>query len=130
MCAHGRRVGWNLWRFRETPPAMEDQVRAAQQGDPLAMDALLTELAPWLGRVCAAIALDRGEDAMQETLIVVLRNLRTLREPAALRAWVRRIAVRQSLRLATDGRAVPMSEPPERAAVVDLDTAIDVRDTL
>src|SRR5215207_8991242 len=86
--------------------AVEDRVRAAQRGDVAAMDALLTELAPWVGRICAAIALDRGPDAMQETLVLVLRNLPTLREPAALRAWVRRIAVRQSLRMVPDGRVV------------------------
>jgi RNA polymerase sigma factor (sigma-70 family) len=109
---------------------VEDQVRAAQRGDPLAMDALLTELAPWVGRLCAGIALDRGEDAMQETLIVVLRNLPTLREPAAFRAWVRRIAVRQSLRMAGDTRMVAMPELPDLPVVADLDTAIDVRGTL
>ncbi|HEY1322946.1 MAG TPA: RNA polymerase sigma factor [Streptosporangiaceae bacterium] len=112
--------------------AVEAQVRLAQRGDPLAMDALLTELAPWVGRVCCAIALDRGEDAMQETLITVLRNLPTLREPKALRAWVRRIAVRESLRLVSDHRAVPvpdLPEPPELPAD-DLDTALDVRQTL
>jgi RNA polymerase sigma factor (sigma-70 family) len=96
----------------------------------MAMDALLTELAPWVGRLCASIALDRGEDAMQETLIVVLRNLRTLREPAALRSWVRRIAVRQALRLVWDQRAVPVAEPPDEGFPVDLDTSIDVRETL
>jgi len=105
-------------------------VRAAQHGDPLAMDALLTELAPWVGRLCSAIALDRGEDAMQETLITVLRNLPTLREPAALRGWVRRIAVRQALRLATDSRAVAVAELPEVAVAPDFDTAIEVRETL
>jgi RNA polymerase sigma-70 factor (ECF subfamily) len=94
------------------------------------MDALLTELAPWLGRLCAGIALDRGEDALQETFIVMLKNLPTLREPAALRAWVRRIAVRQALRMCTDGRTVSMAEVPDVATVIDLDTAIDVRDTL
>ncbi|MHB8463214.1 MAG: RNA polymerase sigma factor [Acidimicrobiales bacterium] len=109
---------------------MEDQVRAAQRGDPLAMDALLTELAPWVARLCCAIALDRGEDAMQETLIVVLRNLPTLREPAALRSWVRRIAVRQSLRMTGDGRVVAVADPPDATVVADLDTAIDVRETL
>jgi RNA polymerase sigma factor (sigma-70 family) len=96
----------------------------------MAMDALLTELAPWVGRLCASIALDRGEDAMQETLIVVLRNLPTLREPAALRSWVRRIAVRQALRHVQDRRAVPVADPPETALLVDLDTSMDVRDTL
>ena len=40
------------------------------------MDALVRELMPYVGRVCGAIALDRGDDAMQETFIAVLRNLR------------------------------------------------------
>jgi DNA-directed RNA polymerase specialized sigma24 family protein len=109
---------------------VEAQVRAAQRDDPLAMDRLLTELAPWVGRICAAIALDRGEDAMQETLIVVLRNLPALREPAAWRAWVRRIAVREALRMAGNDRVVAMPDPPEVTVSTDLDTAIDVRDTL
>jgi RNA polymerase sigma-70 factor (ECF subfamily) len=94
------------------------------------MDALLSELSPWVGRLCAAIALDRAEDAMQETLIVVLRNLPTLREPAALHAWVRRIAVRQALRLAGDTRTVPMADLPEPAVVPDIDTTVDVHRTL
>jgi RNA polymerase sigma-70 factor (ECF subfamily) len=109
---------------------MEAQVRAAQRGDPVAMDALLTELVPWAGRICTAIALEQGEDALQETLIVVLRNLATLREPSAWRAWVRRIAVRESLRMATGNREVSMPDPPEVMVSIDLDTAIDVRDTL
>jgi len=109
---------------------VEAQVRAAQRGDPLAMDRLLTELAPWVARICAAIALDQGEDAMQETLIVVLRNLPALREPAAWRAWVRRIAVREALRMTRDDRVVAMADPPEVTVSADLDTAIDVRDTL
>jgi RNA polymerase sigma factor (sigma-70 family) len=109
---------------------VEAQVRAAQRGDPSAMDMLLTELAPWVGRLCAAIALDQGEDAMQETLIVVLRNLSALREPAAWRTWVRRIAVREALRMARNDRVVTMPDPPEVTISADLDTAIDVWDTL
>ena len=116
--------------------AVEDQVRAAQQGDPFAMDALLGELAPWVGRICAAIALDRGADAMQESLISVLQNLPTLREPAALRAWVRRIAVRQALRQVGHDREVLVADVPELPRISevprisDLDTAMDVRATL
>jgi RNA polymerase sigma-70 factor (ECF subfamily) len=106
---------------------VEDQVRAAQQGDALAMDALLGELAPWVGRICAAIALDRGADAMQESLIAVLQNLPTLREPAALRAWVRRIAVRQALRQVGHDREVLVADVPEVPRISDLDTAMDVR---
>jgi RNA polymerase sigma factor (sigma-70 family) len=94
------------------------------------MDTLLTDLAPWVGRICAAIALEQGEDALQETLIVVLRNLPALRDPAAWRAWVRRIAVRESLRMVRDNREVTMRDLPEAMASSDLDTALDVRDTL
>jgi RNA polymerase sigma factor (sigma-70 family) len=109
---------------------VEAQIRAAQRGDPVAMDALLTDLAPWVGRICAAIALEQGEDALQETLMVVLRNLPALRDPAAWRAWVRRIAVRESLRMVRDNREVSMRDLPEAMASSDLDTALDVRDTL
>src|SRR3954470_11976368 len=107
--------------------AVEDQVQAAQRGDPLAMDALLAELAPWVGRICASIALDRGADAMQETLIIVLRNLPTLREPAALKAWVRRIAVRQALRAVGHDREVLLADVPDVGRITDVDTAMDVR---
>lgn len=109
---------------------MEEQVRAAQRGDVAATNALLTDLAPWVGRLCASIALDRGADAMQETFIIVLRNLVTLREPAAFRGWVRRIAVREALRIVNADRDVLVDDLPESTVVVDLDTAIDVRDVL
>jgi RNA polymerase sigma-70 factor (ECF subfamily) len=96
------------------------------------MDALVRALMPYVGRLCGAIALDRGADAMQETFIAMLRNLRSLREPAALHAWVRRIAVRESIR-AVRGPDVPF-DPDLLPAVavddVDVTAAIDVRATL
>ena len=111
--------------------AVEECVRAAQRGEPAAMNELLGELAPWVGRICGSIALDRGDDAMQETLIVVLRNLVTLREPRALRSWVRRIAVRESIRIATRVRDVPVADVPEaEPGPGDLEAPIDVRATL
>jgi RNA polymerase sigma-70 factor (ECF subfamily) len=92
------------------------------------MDALLRALAPYVGRVCGAIALDRGDDAMQETFIAVLRNLRSLREPAAVRGWVRRIAVREAVR-AAGAQPRPTGSPMPESAFEDVDiaTAIDVR---
>jgi RNA polymerase sigma-70 factor (ECF subfamily) len=99
-------------------------------GDLAAMDALLGELAPWVGRICGAIALDRGPDAMQESLILVLRNLPTLREPAAFRSWVRRIAVRQALRQVGHDREVLVADVPDVPRITDADTALDVRATL
>jgi RNA polymerase sigma-70 factor (ECF subfamily) len=114
---------------------MPDLVRNAQRGDPAAMDELMRALAPYVTRVCGAIALERGDDAVQETFIAVLRSLRSLREPAALHGWVRRIAVREAVRTAGGGRAVATAPGvlAERAAPVplpDLDTALDVRAAL
>lgn len=79
-------------------------VLRAQQGDVLAMSALLDRLSPWLARLCGAVALEQADDAAQEVLVQILRDLPTLREPAALRAWARRIAVRESIRQARRAR--------------------------
>jgi len=96
------------------------------------MDALVRELAPYVGRICGAIALSDGDDAMQETMIAVLKNLPSLREPDALHGWVRRIAVRESMRL-VKARHPESSLDDARAAVAfaptdlpDLDGQADV----
>jgi len=95
----------------------------------MAMDALVRALTPYVGRICGSIALDRGDDAMQETFIAVLRNIRDLREPAAVRGWVRSIAVRESVRQARAGDVV--AEPVDRPAPdIDLTDAVDVRAAL
>jgi RNA polymerase sigma factor (sigma-70 family) len=99
------------------------------------MDALVRELMPYVGRVCGAIALDRGDDAMQETFIAILRNLRSLRDPSALHGWVRRIAVREAIRVAggRGGRDVPV-DPVDltraEAPQIDVETTLDVRAAL
>ncbi|MDN5915197.1 MAG: RNA polymerase sigma factor [Pseudonocardia sp.] len=108
-------------------------VRTAQGGDTLAMGELLDLLTPYVGRVCGSIALDSGPDAAQDTLVTVMRSLRSLREPAALFGWARTIAVREALRHAErDARARPinaevMSHLP---APGEPQLAADVRDVL
>jgi RNA polymerase sigma factor (sigma-70 family) len=110
---------------------VHEVVRAAQRGDPAAMDALVRELAPYVRRVCGAIALDAGDDAVQETFIAVLRGLRGLREPAALHGWVRRIAVRESVRVARGCDVTPDDWAELVAAPApDLDAVLDVREAL
>ena len=110
---------------------VEALVRAAQRGDPRAVDELVRELSPYVGRICGAIALDDGDDAMQEALIAVIRNLDHLREPAAVKAWVRRIAVREAVRVSRRRPAtVADVDATARAADIDLDTALDVRAAL
>jgi RNA polymerase sigma factor (sigma-70 family) len=93
------------------------------------MDELLREIAPYVGRICGAIALADGDDAMQQTLIAVLRNLGSLQEPAALRGWVRRIAVREAYRVAAR-REVPGELDDLPTELPDLATATDVQATL
>ena len=86
------------------PVVNPELVRAAQAGESLAMSQILDALSPWVGRICGSIALDAGPDAAQEALIQVFRDLRTLRDPAAMRAWVRRIATREAVRHAKQAR--------------------------
>ena len=105
-------------------------MRAAQGGDPHAMDALMRELSPRLGRICGSIAATHGEDALQETLIVVLRNLRSLREPAAIWGWARRIAVHESIRTAKRAGTTSTALLTDRAAPTDAEASVDVRAVL
>jgi RNA polymerase sigma factor (sigma-70 family) len=110
---------------------LEDLVRGAQRGEPLALAALLRALAPYVGRICGAIALDDGEDAMQETMIRVLKGIHRLREPAALHGWVRRIAVREALELARTRRTlVPVDQVPEPPDGMAAELPVEVADTL
>ena len=105
-------------------------VRAAQRGDPIAMADLIDILAPYVGLVWGPIALLDGPDAAQEALIAILKNLRGLREPAAIYGWARAIAVREAVRVArTAARAVP-AELPDVPAPGDPQLPADVRDVL
>ncbi len=96
------------------------------------MERLLGELMPYLGRICGAIALDRGDDALQDTMMAILTHIGDLREPAAVRGWARRIAVREAVRHAKGDR----SEATDPAAfeldvaAMDFATDTDVRAVL
>lgn len=103
-------------------------VRAAQTGDLLAMSELLDALSPWVGRLCAPVALDDGPDAAQEALMQVFRDLGTLREPAAIRGWVRRIALREAVRHAQRGRREPALALPDAIGLPSPDDPALARD--
>ena len=97
------------------------------------MSQLLDALAPYVGRICGAIALEAGQDAAQETLISVFRRLRSLKDPDALYGWVRTIAVREALRAARPPGAtvvVATADAPLPAERSDPDVAGDVRRAL
>lgn len=104
-------------------------LRAAQGGDTMAMNDVLDELSPYVFKICGAIAPQHGPDAAQETLIAVFRHLAGVREPAALRGWVRAIAVREAVRMAK--RNPPGREASgERAARDGGELSVEVRDVL
>jgi RNA polymerase sigma factor (sigma-70 family) len=105
-------------------------VRAAQQGDTMAMNALVDELMPYVGRICSGIALGNGEDAAQDALIAILRSLRQLREPEALRPWARRIATREAVRTARRQRPAAAQPPETVAAPGRLELGVEIRDQL
>jgi RNA polymerase sigma-70 factor (ECF subfamily) len=111
-----------------------DTVRRAQLGEPAATVALIELLAPWIGRICGSIALDRGDDARQEALLAIVRSLPALREPAALYSWARRIAVREALRQVRTPNEVLVGHVVDRAAIEvvtdPLADEIDVREVL
>jgi len=121
----------------EPEPGWEALAARARRGDPLAIDRLVKELSPYVGRICGAVALDHADDAMQETFIAVLRALPGLREPAALRGWVRRIAVREAVRVARRAERVAPLDPTDPAGAplpevppLDVAVVVDVRAAL
>ncbi|MDJ0341894.1 RNA polymerase sigma factor [Streptomyces sp. H10-C2] len=97
------------------------------------MDELLTILTPYVGRICGPVALEDGDDAAQEALISVFRNIRQLDSPAALFGWVRVIAVREAVRLARRRQRTVVTEPTELSelpAVGEPELAQDIGDVL
>lgn len=94
------------------------------------MATLLDALTPFVGRLCAPIALADGEDATQEALIAVFRGLRSVRDPKALYGWVRVIAVREAVRLARRRGQESPAELADLPASGDAHAAVHVRDVL
>ncbi|GAA4585400.1 hypothetical protein GCM10023194_27960 [Planotetraspora phitsanulokensis] len=106
-------------------------IRSAQRGDLIALHDLLEAITPYVRRLCWPIALQDAPDATQETLIVVLRKLGTLREPAALFGWVRVIAVREAVRVArqssrtTPAELIELPAPDDPALTADISDVLD-----
>lgn len=112
--------------------AQAELVRQAQRGDPAALEAVVRELTPYVGRICGAVALDAGDDAMQEAMMAIVRNLGSLREPDALFGWARRIAVREAVRVSRPHHSVPVDPAmlADVSRVADDATAVEVRAVL
>ena len=126
-------------RHGPNPPADADDAgrRGAQLarrvragGDPAAMQELMRFLEPFVGRWCGPIALQDGPDAVQETLLIVFRQLHQLKEPAALLGWVRAIAIREAVKIAAKSNRTVLTELTELPGRAEMETMSDVRDVL
>ncbi|MDX6362715.1 MAG: hypothetical protein QOC85_1725 [Streptomyces sp.] len=72
-------------------------VRAAQKGDQRALDTLVADYLPLIYNIVGR-ALDAPadtDDVVQEIMLQMIRDVRTLRDPEAFRSWLVAIAMRQ-----------------------------------
>lgn len=74
----------------------------AQSGDRRALDRLLRDFqAPLYRHACTIVGdPDLALDALQASLLIVARRLKSLRDPRWFRAWAYRITTRESVRVA------------------------------
>ncbi|MFD8635377.1 RNA polymerase sigma factor [Streptomyces sp. NPDC059533] len=106
-------------------------VTAAQRGDVLAMDDLLSVLEPMVRRVCRPIAREDGADATQEALVAIFRNIRQLRSPSALFGWAKAIAAREAVRMTAQRKRIVVAEVADRAAdEVDVELTAGIADVM
>lgn len=91
-------------------------VLRAQSGDRDAFDALLRDIAPVLLRYVTRVTGDAAlaDDAVQETLIAIVRKISWLHDASLFRAWAYRIASREAFRLLKKHRRYtdPVDELP------------------
>jgi RNA polymerase sigma factor (sigma-70 family) len=84
-------------------------VRAAQQGDQRALDALVADYLPLIYNIVGR-ALDAPadtDDVVQEIMLQMIRDVRKLRDPEAFRSWLVAIAMRQVRRHCRVRRSAP-----------------------
>lgn len=99
-----------------------DLVRAAQRGDAGAIDELIDALVPLVRSISFRVAGLRGEDAMQEALLVIFRDLHALRTPEAIVSWVSAVTARIAARVDRNDRRhrdAAVSSDDDRAAWFD-----------
>ena len=87
----------------EVAPAIVSLASRASGGDAAALNELLAELRPLVVRT-ARLVVGSGswaaEDAAQEALLDMSRGISRLRDPAAVRTWALRVAIRRALKVA------------------------------
>ncbi len=81
-------------------------------GDPNAFDPFVERFAPLIlnfgRRMCGQR--DDAEEVLQETLLKAYQSIGELREPAALKSWVYRVAANACLKMRRKGKFEPVQE--------------------
>lgn len=84
-------------------------------GDAVALNELLAELRPLVVRT-ARLVVGSGswaaEDAAQEALLDISRGISSLRDPAVVRTWALRVAIRRALKVARRERLLRIWNGP------------------
>ncbi|MBM0278156.1 RNA polymerase sigma factor [Micromonospora tarensis] len=102
----------------------------AQAGDPAALGVLLSRHEAGM-RAVALSVLGYGpdaEDAVQDAMVVALRRIGEVRDPAAVGPWLRAIVRNNSRMLVRGPRAVPVAEPEWFARPADTPTPEEALD--
>jgi len=73
-------------------------VRAAQSGDVFALDELIDAFYPFVRRICTHEAGHQHEDAAQEAMLAIFRDLHALRSPEAILSWASAVTARIAAR--------------------------------
>jgi RNA polymerase sigma-70 factor (ECF subfamily) len=101
-------------------------VLRAQCGDREALESLLRSVQPSLRRYVSGLAgATDADDLLQDVLVIVIRRLRTLEDPALFRAWAFRIASREGFRCIRRRRLWHGRHDPE-VTLTDLPAAPDM----
>jgi RNA polymerase sigma-70 factor, ECF subfamily len=118
----GQFAGWMVAGNGGGEPAAElALLRAAQEGDPVALECLLAPHKEPLLVLCLGILghPDDAEDAAQETLLRALRALVRFRGDASFRTWIFRIAINVCLNWKRDQRPAAFLDETRPAQLPD-----------
>jgi RNA polymerase sigma factor (sigma-70 family) len=99
----------------------EQVISAAQQGDPRAIETLLSGSHAHVQRFAHTLCStpEDAEDATQEALIVLYRKIGTLRATAALASWMFRIVLNECIRRARLALHKPVSSAMAETSAED-----------
>jgi len=99
----------------EVAPGTVSLAGRAHAGDSAALDELLGELRPLVvqtARLIVGSGSWAAEDAAQEALLDISRDIGKLRDPAAVRTWALRIATHRALKVARRERLLRVGSTP------------------